>query len=697
MRILRAATLLLLLLTGPGLLQAEAPTFRDLMDPNWMPEPQRGMRVESATIKDGGLHISTTGAELVSESNQGVMVFRQRIGHAREVARVEIEAGRTSAPEITHTGPGRAMVKFGSPGIDLRANGDSLFMLRVREPLRLTVRRSILPGFHASWKSSHLVLDEWGGFGVYCSETELNDEFDPYEPVTARYALPAGAVLWIAVCPPKAYDWQRSLSDHVVWHWSNKEGYPPDSTLEQWAKYGNIVLLQSEIMLWKDWNLAFEPRRGAAEFARVRETVHRLGMKFIVYTSPAYFLRSTPLEKAAFNSFDHFTNWPPATTSGENMELFLDEIGKVMRVHRPDGLYFDGQYSENPAALYALARRSRALLGEDGILEWHSTNALGSDLCFLPQADAYVDFILRGEGRDSLYNDPRYLRFFVSGYNVSNSIGVLCNNGPAPDANLIRRLIAVNGRMHTIASWLQDPKLVELLKAQYRPQMNESLRAEVDRGCDERQAGLPTEVQAAIAERQALLSPPSWDKPVFTADFGRLESWNREASPLNKDPFGTEDGNLAVTGHASTYAYLTKKLDQPFHGMTFKVRRGTDEGMAWGLGVGVRWANGTFLRVGVRSDNLIQANIAGDQRLIPGVDPAKWLWLRVRLSGRVGVIERSDDGKNFSRVCWFEHGGQMNAKPEGILVGKVPYHGRPEDYTEPGPVGSGLIGNLKAY
>ncbi|HOW69857.1 MAG TPA: hypothetical protein PKY77_04580 [Phycisphaerae bacterium] len=107
--------------------------------------------------------------------------------------------------------------------------------------------------------------------------------------------------------------------------------------------------------------------------------------------------------------------------------------------------------------------------------------------------------------------------------------------------------------------------------------------------------------------------------------------------------------------------------------------------------------NGTFLRVGVRSDNLIQANIAGDQRFIPGVEPAKWLWLRVRLSGRTGIIERSDDGKVFSRVCWFEHGGQMNANPESILVGKVPYHGRPEDYTEPGPVGSGLIGDLKTY
>jgi len=56
---------------------------------------------------------------------------------------------------------------------------------------------------------------------------------------------------------------------------------------------------------------------------------------------------------------------------------------------------------ENPAGLYALARESRAIVGEQGILEWHSTTELGGwgSLMYMPQADAYTDIQLRGEAR----------------------------------------------------------------------------------------------------------------------------------------------------------------------------------------------------------------------------------------------------------------------------------------------------------
>lgn len=386
--------------TRPTSQPAAAPTFQGLMNPASFPEPQFGMRVESADIADQRLQIRTTGAVMEMDLRSGRGIFRQRVGAERGVLAVEI-AGIDGPADVTHRGPGLAFVRH--PAFHLRVNGDSLFMLQARRPLRIVLRRRIDCGFTASWKANHVLFDEWGGFGLYCSQQEIDDAFDPYGDVTARYELPADAVLWIGICPPKPYDWERSLRDNVVWHWSNSAGYPRDDALKAWSREGNIVLLQSEVMLWKDWNLAFQPRLGAAEFARVRGTVHRLGMRFIVYTSPFYFLRGTALESAAMNNFENFRGWPPGRPTGENMGLFLAEIEGLLREHRPDGLYFDGQYSENPAALYALARRSRALVGDGGLLEWHSTSALGPDLCFLPHADAYVDFILRGEGREPLY------------------------------------------------------------------------------------------------------------------------------------------------------------------------------------------------------------------------------------------------------------------------------------------------------
>lgn len=485
-----------------------APTFQDLMDPAWFPGPQRGMQVESATRRNGTFHIQTTGAEVVVDPLAGEIRFYQRIGHPRPV--VSLQVGQPwVGGQITHSGPGFARLTFEQPNLTLRVNGDSLAMLQVHQPLAVTLQRQIEPAWQASYYTHHLVVDEWGGFGLYCSQADLDDHFDVYGEKMALYPLPAEAVLWVGVCPPKPYDWERSLRDNVVWHWSNQLGYPPDEELRSWQPHGNIVLLQSEVMLWKDWNLDFVPRLGAGEFARVRRTLHDLGMRFIVYTSPFYFLKGTALESQAMNSFEDFKGWPPGSGSGENMELFLAAIARLMRDHQPDGLYFDGQYIDNPAALYALARRARALVGEDGLLEWHSTAALGYGECYLPQADAYVDFILRGEGQGRRYADFDYLRFFVSGYNVNNCIGVLCNNGPPGlTSELIHDVLRANARFHTLAGWLAQPKLLDLLNREYRSRLTPELRETVEREVDARQTQVATKAARDRIERKALEQPP---------------------------------------------------------------------------------------------------------------------------------------------------------------------------------------------
>ncbi len=677
---------------------AAPPMFQALMSPDCLPEPQQAMRVESAELTDGRLRIVTTGAELTLDVAAGSAVFRQRIGHAREVMRLRIEGGLKGEARLLHAGPGFAVARFAEASLDLRANGDSLFMLHARKPLRLTATRAIDPGFSASYRANHIVLDERGGFGLYCSVQDLDDRFDPFEPTTAEYDLPADAVLWVAVCPPRPYDWRRSVTDQVVWHWSNERGYPPDEVLAGWARVGNIVLLQSEVMLWKDWNLGFEPRLGPAEFARVRDTVHRHGMRFIVYTSPYYFLRGTALESAAMNSFEDFRNWPPGTSTGENMDLFLAEIARVMRELRPDGLYFDGQYTENPAALYLLARRARAIVGEDGILEWHSTNALGPDLCSLPPADAYVDLILRGEGRDALYGDDAYLRYFVSGYNVHNRIGVLCNNGGRPTRDLVRRLLAVNGRMHTLAGWLGDPGLQPVLD-EYRAGLADAaaLRARVDQGVEARQSRVGAEVAARLIERRELSNPPAWGAPILSDGFRSLEGWRTVVSPRNPEPFALTNDGLRITARASAFAYLEKPLDRRVRGFVVRIRRGTDGGASWGPAAAIEWPGGRFLRVGLRNDGLIQADISGDQRLAGRAAPDQWVWLRARWGERSGVIERSGDGKTFVRLWRFEHGGAFAANTRRIAVGKVPYNLQPADYSEPGDTGVCDISALEIH
>jgi hypothetical protein len=674
-----------------------APTFQELMDPRRFPDPQRGMVVESATAQGEAVHIQTTGAEITVNPADGEIRFHQRIGHPRRVASLQV-GEPLHGGQITHSGPGFARVTFDSPRLTLRVNGDSLAMLQVHQPLQVAIQRGMEVAWQASYHNHHLLVDEWGGFGLYCSEPQLEDGFDAYGETVATYPLPAEAVLWVGVCPPQPYDWERSFRDNVVWHWSNQLGYPPDEALRSWQPHGNIVLLQSEVMLWKDWNLDFVPRLGAEEFARVRRTLHDLGMRFIVYTSPYYFLKGTALEPQAMNSFENFQGWPPGSATGENMALFMDAISRVLRDYQPDGLYFDGQYIDNPAALYALARSARARLGEEGILEWHSTAALGYGECYLPHADAYVDFILRGEGQQQRYADFDYLRFFVSGYNVNNCLGVLCNNGPPGlTPELIRDVLRANARFHTLASWLDRPELMDLLNREYRPRLTPELRERVGREADDRQAQVAAKAAAARAERQTLEQPPSWGEPVFREEFDALPQVPSDVSPRNPNPFSVAEGSLHVRGQAHTFAFFHYPLKVRARGLVVRLRQGTDGGMSWGPAALLRWPDGALLRIGTRSDGKLQVDFLGQQLHGSAYDGREWIWLRARWGEKLGVVERSRDGQTYERVWTLAHGGAFTAETAELLIGKVPYSGRPEDYTEPGEASECQVDLLEVY
>ena len=689
---------LLLLLTLPGTAAPPAaPTFQELMDPALFPDAQRGLQVESLEEDGKSIRIRTTGADITLDLTSGDLTFNQRIGHARPLALLRLGVP-LQEPTITHRGPGLARVAFSQPDIVIRVNGDSLFMLQTETALSVPVQRRIEPAWQASFKNNHLVADEWGAFGLYTSMTGSGDGYDPYAETVATYPLGADDVLWVGVCPPKPYDWEASFRDNVVWHWSNVLGYPDDATLRRWQTAGNIVLLQSEVMLWKDWNLDFVPRLGAEEFSRVRNTLHDLRMRFIVYTSPYYFLRGTALEPVAFNSFEGFTNCPPGTPSGENMGLFLDAIRKVVAEHRPDGLYFDGQYMENPAALYALARNARNIIGDAGILEWHSTTALGTERCYLPQADVYVDFILRGEGEAKLYEDQDYLRFFVSGYNINNCIGVLCNNGPeAPTRELAERALAVNARFHTIAGWLDNPDIMQVLETDYRARLRPGYQNEVEKNIDTRQATVAATVAARNVEATALKYAPAWTTPASSLVFSELPGTESRVSPVNTDPFSIDGGTLRIFARAHTYAYFRFPLNQPVAGFVIKLKQETDGGMSWGPGALIRWPGGAILRVGLRSDGLLQADILGRQLLAKGHTAADWIWLRARWLARNGVIESSTDGERYERIWSFEHGGIFNEVPSELLAGKVPFNGEPADHLEPGRAGFSNIALVETY
>ncbi|MCX5757759.1 MAG: hypothetical protein NTU83_04495 [Candidatus Hydrogenedentes bacterium] len=668
---------------------AATPTFQALMDPSVFPGAQRGMKVESVAQDAETITITTTGASIVLNCSNGAVSFRQRIGHERPVVTLELNQALRGV-KVTHKGDGFARVTIDRPQATIRVNGDSLFLLHAHEALRAAVREEIVPAWNASWKTNHLIVDEFGGFGLYCSDLELQDQYDAYNVPVATYSLPANAVLAVGVCPPKPYDWDRSLRDQVIWHWSNLTSYPPDDELQSWKPYGNLVLLQSEVLLWKDWNLDFVPRLGPDEWTRVRNTIHGMGLPFIVYTSPYFFLKGTSQEKQAVN--DQPGVCPGAIVNGENMPLFLDAIRRVMRELKPEGLYFDGQYMENPAALYALARYSREIIGEEGILEWHSTTELGSwdSLLYMPQADAYADIQLRGEGRDRQYADFDYLRFFVSGYNINNCIGVLCNNsGKEMSVPQLEAVLKANARLHTL---IGHPAMREFILNEYRPRLTPEYRASVDRLVAERQQRVR---EKADAMASFLKEPSKGLTPAMSFRFNAMPDVEKRVSAANPDALSIVDGLLHIRAHAHTFAFLRLPVNKAIGGFEIKLRQGNDKGMSWGPAAMVNWSNGDAVRIGARWREL-QVDIPPLQTIGPPYDPSTWVWLRARWKDGTGVVEYSADGVQYKRFHLFPFTAGESQAVE-VLVGKVPCNGKAEDYAEPGELGECDIDSVRLF
>lgn len=484
------------------------PTFQDLMDPAAFPEPQFGMQVASVEPGEKGLTVTTTGAVIVVDTKAGALLFKQRIGHPRPVAALRL--GRAlEGVAVTHRGPGFARWTSARPALTFRVNGDSLLLLQAHESVAVEVDRRIPVAWTGSWKAHHVVADEWGALALHCSVDDIADGFDPGQETVARYVLPEGAVLGIGVCPPRPYRWERSIQDQVVHHWTGKpeEAYPATNLLQAWAAGGNILILSGERALWNDWQRDFTPSMGPAAFARVRDECHRLGVRLLVYASPYYYLGGSGSADGT------------AILDGVNMQFYLEAIRGIMGDLKPDGLYMDGQYFQNPAAIYALARHSRAIVGEDGLLEWHSTGALGGahNHAYMPHADAYVDIQLRGEGEKHLYANRDFLRFFVSGHNVNNCIGALCLSyqGYLMSPDKIDLILRSNVRLHTINEVAfgvvpsSDPKTMWVTRANESPRvhitpayirywsgLNQTLRARVERDIDEHQARLAARAEA---------------------------------------------------------------------------------------------------------------------------------------------------------------------------------------------------------
>ena len=109
---------------------------------------------------------------------------------------------------------------------------------------------------------------------------------------------------------------------------------------------------------------------------------------------------------------------------------FLQRVKDAIETYEFDGVYYDG-ISQDIIYAYQIMRGTRDIVG-DGLIYFHCTGSpMRSRNMYCPFIDTYADYILRAEGTKDFTD--RYLRYVVSGHNISNSIGYICYYFFPPD------------------------------------------------------------------------------------------------------------------------------------------------------------------------------------------------------------------------------------------------------------------------
>jgi len=378
-----------------------------------------GMGIESARARRGRFTILTPGARVELEGD-GMLNVRQRIGAERDL--ISCQTPPHLAPwRISRRTPFRC--KLAGNGLDLTIQGDSVLILAPRQNLRLAFEGHFQPHYSQETRGNRLLLDPVGGcgfFGIPPRPTEISKAETPSWSLKCHLAR--WDELWVSICPPRPLNQERLHQS--ISHEGGLEGsYPSGDIIRSAAKHCQIFALHSgwekDAPDWaedppgggyphpKPWETDAHVPANPKEFARVRDHVHKLGMKFVPYLSPYY-----------SNAPDVFAE----------MKRVLDEYGA-------DGLYFDGWIGvrDDFRAGYRLMRRARAILGDRLLYLHSSTEPFGNCKVYLPFAYAYADFVLSGEAGRYGLGLEEFLRYSVGQHQISNSVGVWCHYGSWSD------------------------------------------------------------------------------------------------------------------------------------------------------------------------------------------------------------------------------------------------------------------------
>ena len=524
MSIHRLVTTLMTALVVVAASAEEYITARDLLAPEMFPDASFGMAVEN--VEDGAAaQVITTGGIFRIRKALDTIECDQRIPARRQVAALKLPAGSLRDIELIHHSSGA--VVFEGAGTTLRINGDSTLMIAPGTQGDIRAELSFPPDCHFGAGGNHNFFDPYGGISFFDNGDSPEPHLDlENTPVAVTWGWRAGDVFWSVISPPKPFDWDASYRHYAGQGSSHQQYvYPSDGEIEAASKQASILFLHSEMLLWKAWQTDLTPRH-PEKLAHVISTAHERGMKVIVYTTPVWFLKDTPRERE--QQIDP-TPGPMGTVphwgKPDNADLFFQQISSVFKEMSLDGFYFDGIYGdpEHLAASYHLTRAARELVGGDGVLIYHGTGdtpSIGGSRTYCPSLNAYYDYILRGEGEEKR-TDPEYVRYFLSSYNLSNSVCLsLYRTDEIPSTEQIDLTLRANVRYPMPLGLLvgDSPERAHF-QEHYFSRLTPSLKAEIAGDLARRTGALDHRLARATDLRRRLAEERELGKHLKPEDF----------------------------------------------------------------------------------------------------------------------------------------------------------------------------------
>jgi len=431
-----------------------------LVSAAWAGEEYGGMTIESVRTEEKAIRVSSPGAEFLFELPTGRIYLVQRIPQRRFVGTIlglDLKGAELKLEE------GQCRITVPAARTVFIISGDSLLRIGFTNSASVEVQGLYTPAKAVQATNCFFLPDERGGIGLYpigSVTSQAPRDWKPPWSIPLRFS--GSGQLWISVFPPRPFDWVQSR-EGMLHSFSWKNPYPSDAQLKDWRKLGSVLTLHSWI--WEGTNgrnarvekddswlgRDFKPK-SEEELTRVTRTAHRLKMKVIPYMSAFYQSDPTPAGR----------------------EKFVKQIEGACQTYGLDGVYFDGIYYDIPAS-YELIRRVRTVIGNHGILHIHVTSV--PEIC-CPFIECYADYTLRGE-HARLTKD--YARCTISGWHMSNSIGMTCYDATRPSKTMIETMLATHARLPLwvddgtwdgAAYHLTEPEL-KLMENEYLPRLQQ--------------------------------------------------------------------------------------------------------------------------------------------------------------------------------------------------------------------------------